>query len=97
MNAINLIEFVTIDEHADSINDGYFINGFNVGQWGDIPASYHNGSGSLTFADGHAELHKWLSRTTKVPVKTQYGTLPFDAPGRQDFKWLEERAALRLR
>lgn len=89
--------FVTIDEHADSINDGYFINGFNVSQWGDIPASYHNGSGSLTYADGHAELHKWLSRTTKLPVKTQYGTLPFDATGRQDFKWLEEHAALGLK
>jgi prepilin-type N-terminal cleavage/methylation domain-containing protein/prepilin-type processing-associated H-X9-DG protein len=89
--------FVTIDEHADSINDGYFINGFNVSQWGDIPASYHNGSGSLTFADGHSELHKWLSRTTKIPVKTQYGPLAFDAAGRADLKWLEDRAALRLR
>lgn len=89
--------FVTIDEHADSINDGYFINGFNVSQWGDIPASYHNGSGSLSFADGHSELHKWLSRTTKIPVKYQYGTLGFDPAGRQDFKWLEERAAVRLR
>lgn len=88
--------FVTIDEHADSINDGYFINGFTVNQWGDIPASYHNGSGSLTFADGHAELHKWRSRTTILPVKTQYGTVPFDAAGRQDFKWLEEHAAVRL-
>ncbi|MCF7765513.1 MAG: type II secretion system GspH family protein [Verrucomicrobia bacterium] len=88
--------FVTIDEHADSINDGYFINGFTVNQWGDIPGSYHNGSGSLTFADGHAEIHKWASMTTKIPVKTQYGTMPFDAAGRQDFKWLEEHAAERL-
>ena len=89
--------FVTLDEHADSINDGYFINGFTVNQWGDIPASYHNGAGSFTFADGHAEVHKWLSRTTKIPVKTSYGTLPFDANGKIDFRWLEERAARRLR
>ena len=34
--------------------------------------------------------------TTKIPVKTQYGTMPFDAAGRQDFKWLEEHAAERL-
>jgi prepilin-type N-terminal cleavage/methylation domain-containing protein/prepilin-type processing-associated H-X9-DG protein len=88
--------FVTIDEHADSINDGYFINGFTVNQWGDIPASYHGGAGGLTFADGHAEIRKWRSRTTQIPVKFSYGTLPFDAAGREDFKWLEERAALRL-
>jgi prepilin-type N-terminal cleavage/methylation domain-containing protein/prepilin-type processing-associated H-X9-DG protein len=87
--------FVTIDEHADSINDGYFINGFSVNQWGDIPASYHNGAGSLTFADGHAEIKKWRSRTTKIPVRTVYGTMPFDAEGRHDFQWLQERAALR--
>jgi prepilin-type N-terminal cleavage/methylation domain-containing protein/prepilin-type processing-associated H-X9-DG protein len=87
--------FVTIDEHADSINDGYFINGFSVNQWGDIPASYHNGAGGLTFADGHAEIRKWLSRTTKIPVKYSYGTMTFDAAGRLDFNWLQERAALR--
>ncbi len=89
--------FVTLDEHADSINDGYFINGFSVTQWGDIPASYHNGAGSFTFADGHAEIHKWLSRTTKIPVKKSYGTIPFDAAGKVDFQWLQERAALRLK
>jgi hypothetical protein len=89
-------KFVTIDEHADSINDGYFINGFTATRWGDIPASYHNGAGSLTYADGRAEIHKWASRTTKLPVKTVYGTVSFDAAGRQDFKWLEERAAERL-
>ncbi len=87
--------FVTLDEHADSINDGYYINGFNVGQWGDIPASYHNGAGGFTFADGHAEVHKWLSRTTKIPVKYSYGTIPFDAPGKVDFKWLEDHASVR--
>jgi prepilin-type N-terminal cleavage/methylation domain-containing protein/prepilin-type processing-associated H-X9-DG protein len=87
--------FVTIDEHADSINDGYFINGFSVNQWGDIPASYHNGAGGLTFADGHAEIRKWRSRTTKLPVRYTYGTLPFDEAGREDFRWLQERAAVR--
>ena len=52
--------FVTIDEHADSINDGYFINGFTVNQWGDIPGSYHNGAvsrsptGTPRFINGRA-------------------------------------------
>ncbi len=87
--------FCTLDEHADSINDGYYINGFNPAQWGDIPASYHNGAGSFTFCDGHAEVHKWLSVRTKIPVKFAYGTQPFDATGKQDALWLEERAAVK--
>jgi prepilin-type processing-associated H-X9-DG protein len=36
--------------------------------WGDLPAGYHNRSGSFSFADGHAEIHRWLSGTTCLPV-----------------------------
>ena len=27
-----------------------------------LPASYHNGASGVTFADGHAEIHKWRDR-----------------------------------
>src|SRR5471030_1059732 len=63
--------FVFLDEHPDSINDGYFLNkdtpasnggnGANntaVDQWLDLPASYHNGATAFSFADGHAALHR---------------------------------------
>ena len=33
--------WLVLDEHPDSINDGYFINNPNAGNWQDIPASYH--------------------------------------------------------
>jgi prepilin-type processing-associated H-X9-DG protein len=26
----------------------------------DFPANYHGGGASLAFADGHAEIHKWV-------------------------------------
>ena len=57
--------FVLIDEREDSINDGYFV----VDMAGypaqtiklvDYPASYHNRAAGFSFADGHAEIHKWL-------------------------------------
>ena len=53
--------WVFIDEHPDSINDGLFrvIMQSGVYQWADWPASNHGGSGALSFADGHAEVHKW--------------------------------------
>ncbi len=91
--------FVTLDEHADSINDGYFLNNPNFGttQWGDIPASYHNGAGGFAFADGHAEIHKWLSGRTKMPVRFAYSSSPLDAAGRRDYEWHAERMARRIR
>ena len=40
--------------------------------WNDMPASYHNKkSCGFSFADGHAEVHRWLSRTTVQPVTYQ--------------------------
>src|SRR5260221_8637883 len=35
--------WVVLDEHPDSINDGWFIVTPGAYNWGDIPASYHNG------------------------------------------------------
>jgi prepilin-type N-terminal cleavage/methylation domain-containing protein/prepilin-type processing-associated H-X9-DG protein len=59
--------FVFIDENPDSINDGAFatqcngLPGTGTGAPGivDVPASYHGKAAGLSFADGHAVLHKW--------------------------------------
>jgi prepilin-type N-terminal cleavage/methylation domain-containing protein/prepilin-type processing-associated H-X9-DG protein len=64
--------FVFLDEHPNTINDGYFDTGqyppdVNL-QWGDMPGSYHNGAGSFAFSDGHAEIHKWVDQSTDVPI-----------------------------
>ena len=92
--------FVTLDEHPDSINDGFFLNDPNnngAGAWGDGPASYHGGAGGLSFADGHSEIHKWLSATTKIPVKFMNFAAPtFDAQGRTDYRWLMDRTSVPL-
>lgn len=85
--------WLMIDEHPDSINDGYFINNPDAGAWQDIPASYHNGACGFSFADGHSEIKKWLSRTSKYSrVQFSYpATMSFDAAGRTDFYWYRER------
>ncbi len=36
-----------------------------VGEFIDLPASYHNGACGISFADGHAEVHKWLGGAVK--------------------------------
>lgn len=59
--------FVFVEEHPDSINDGYFINQFYVNQWIDLPASDHNGAAPFAFADGHVQLRRWVNASTKQP------------------------------
>jgi len=82
-----------LDEHPDSINDGYFINNPEATAWQDVVASYHNGACGFSFSDGHSEVKKWTSGTSKYPVK--YVNPPavrnFDGAGRADFQWWRER------
>ena len=72
---------MTLNEHPDSNNDAFFIVGVNVTQWGDLPASFHNRACGFSFADGHAEIHKWQSATSVYPVRYNFATVPFDAAG----------------
>ena len=81
--------FVMVDEHPDSINDGWLvIEPDKPSVWGnDLPASYHNGACGFNFADGHSEIHRWLESTTSPAVhKSQHGTYPGTANDR-DIKW----------
>jgi len=80
--------WVFVDEHPDSINDGWTImNPTDLNNWTDLPASYHNGSCGFGFADGHSVTHKWVEGSTKVGVrKAQYNG--FSAPGSKDIAWI---------
>src|ERR1043165_38172 len=52
--------WVPIDENPNSINDGWFLVLMKSNDpWRDYPATYHGNAGSLSFADGHAEIRKW--------------------------------------
>lgn len=61
--------FVFLDEHPDSIDDGYFLETQTdgVAKWTDLPASYHDGKASFSFADGHGEMHGWHKGTIQPP------------------------------
>jgi prepilin-type N-terminal cleavage/methylation domain-containing protein/prepilin-type processing-associated H-X9-DG protein len=87
--------FVFIEEHPDSINDGYFLNRWGKPMWTDLPASYHNGAASLTFADGHAEIHRWRVPSTTPPSRPDAAGLPFalDTNEREDFYWIMRRTS----
>jgi prepilin-type N-terminal cleavage/methylation domain-containing protein/prepilin-type processing-associated H-X9-DG protein len=88
--------WVTLDEHPDSNNDGFFINGVNQSQWADLPGSLHNGACGFSFADGHAEVHKWKSRTSIYPVRYYLSIIGFDTAGFADWAWYKERTGYLL-
>ena len=94
--------FVTLDEHPDSINDGYFLNNADVTQfaaWGDLPASYHAGACGVSFADGHCETHKWRSWVTIQPARLSAGfqAWPFssDPSAKFDAQWITSHMSVR--
>ncbi len=90
--------FVILDEHPDSINDGYFIPVQRVSTaWRDVPASSHGGAGDLSYADGHSEIHRWRSSRTTFPVRynSDRGSWPsLDDAARRDSLWLIQHAGV---
>jgi prepilin-type N-terminal cleavage/methylation domain-containing protein/prepilin-type processing-associated H-X9-DG protein len=87
--------FVFIEEHPDSINDGYFINKAYYWEWRDLPASYHDGSANLSFADGHVESHRWSRASTRKPPRPDAAVLPMELENddHADFDWLMQRTS----
>jgi prepilin-type N-terminal cleavage/methylation domain-containing protein/prepilin-type processing-associated H-X9-DG protein len=88
---------VFIDEHEDSINDGFFhvgVNSRNVLGWIDWPGTRHNQSANLSFVDGHVETKKWQDARTLKPVRRI--TLSTEqTPNNPDVTWLWERSTAR--
>lgn len=87
--------WVFVDEHPDSINDAGFFNPHQT-QWVDVPATYHNGACGFSFADGHAEIHKWkgslaTGRARQVLFVTYGGEINAKT-GDPDVVWLSYRA-----
>ncbi len=91
--------FVFLDEHPDTLNDGFFMNRLEEApRWGNLPASWHNGSSSLAFADGHTESHRWRvtgpEGTIRPNVPGGAGGI-FPAVPTTDWDWLRERSGER--
>ena len=92
--------FVLVDEHPDSINDAAFAVQMAVPSISatmsdvrivDFPASYHNGACGFSFADGHAEIHKWRGTNIRRPVLNKWIDLNVPAgDSKNDIIWLSD-------
>jgi len=97
------LTFVMLDEHADGIDDGAFMlnPGYAIGNehWRNLPASYHNGAGSFSFADGHSEIHRWMVRgglfSTVQPVTYDNSKAAawqaINLGANADYEWMDDR------
>jgi prepilin-type N-terminal cleavage/methylation domain-containing protein/prepilin-type processing-associated H-X9-DG protein len=92
--------WVFLDEHPDSINDCLF--GLHMppvslwpsaASWDDIPASYHNGACGFSFADGHAEIHKWRDANSKPPIQKTDGSSGSGLTSIHDSPWIVARTS----
>jgi prepilin-type processing-associated H-X9-DG protein len=88
--------FVFLDEHPDTINDGFFMNRLDTYTWGNLPASYHNGAGNFSFADGHTEAHRWAVGDTVRPAQKGGVGGSFAASPHTDYDWVLERTSYRM-
>ncbi len=62
-------------------------------QWIDPVAVWHNGTSTFSFADGHAESHRWLEVATKQ-ASGDISQFMWSGPKNdRDFAWCLERYA----
>jgi prepilin-type N-terminal cleavage/methylation domain-containing protein/prepilin-type processing-associated H-X9-DG protein len=85
--------FVFCEESPYTINDGYVeINSqTSAPAFPDVPAAYLGGSGTFSFADGHAESHKWVTGTIRN-AKSAFPNL-INGNKNADWLWFSQHAA----
>jgi prepilin-type N-terminal cleavage/methylation domain-containing protein/prepilin-type processing-associated H-X9-DG protein len=63
-----------------------------TGKFFNWPMARHNNSGVLSFADGHAEGHRWRDPRTLAPKSPAFHQHDDASPNNQDLTWLRARA-----
>lgn len=88
--------FVFLDEHEDSINDGYFLLAYDPTRsatgWNDVPGSRHQRGCQLAFADGHVAQYRWRDPRTVQPV-TRERKFGLNHPNSADVRWVRDHAS----
>ncbi len=90
--------FAFLDESAYTLlNTGASVFSFGTGlppgseSWRGMPAFYHGSAGNVSFTDGHAEIHKWLTPSTYHAVSA--GSVAPNSPTivtvSADYEWMD--------
>lgn len=97
--------YILIDEHENSINDSDFfpfdnLRAFTKNPWLDAPSGRHGNAAGVTFADRHAEIHRWkspeLSKMILSGGAVQMNGIGWLPPSvATDHKWFQDHIAPR--
>jgi prepilin-type N-terminal cleavage/methylation domain-containing protein/prepilin-type processing-associated H-X9-DG protein len=98
------MSYVFVDENIYTIGGGGFImdgvgGSSDKATWIDVPGARHNDRGTVSFADGRSELHRWLepstiSLTAFIDYTDPYSPPQYSGPNggpNRDWVWLAER------
>ena len=95
--------WIFCDESMYTLNDGFMQLNLNAPDYPDVPASYHGGGNCFSFADGHAESHRWLwtgapgfGLLTVPYVKGRTGTHYPSSGQDSDWIWLQQHSACQV-
>lgn len=90
--------FVFQDVHPDNLCYPAFMVRMpgEPDQFYHYPSSLHSGRGVLTFADGHAESHRWTDPRTSPPANGGILAHWNDSTGNADLAWIRERTTSRI-
>jgi prepilin-type processing-associated H-X9-DG protein len=83
LKPVNAVMF--LDERKEDLDDGWCWPPGTLYNIGNLPAINHGNSSSMSFADGHAEIHKWLDG--KFLAATGYN---INLIGSVDAQWMWE-------
>jgi prepilin-type N-terminal cleavage/methylation domain-containing protein len=93
--------YLLVDEHEYSINDSHYypfddLKAHGNQNWLDAPSIRHGNATGFAFADGYAEIHKWVDSkilaatgTQKIQDSRKYSSGPVD------FAWITQRVGSR--
>ncbi len=80
---------VFLDEKKELLDDGIFRHTMGLGWFQNVPAIYHDGATAFSFADGHAEIHKWVDGETLLQTGDGVAVSPAGSP--TDVAWMSAR------
>jgi prepilin-type N-terminal cleavage/methylation domain-containing protein/prepilin-type processing-associated H-X9-DG protein len=86
--------WVFTDEHPDSVDDALlYTASYAVTKFTELPSNQHGGACGISFADGHAEIHKWSDSVMTSHEKVTFSVVQqiSCSASDRDMLWLAER------
>src|ERR1051326_342525 len=93
-----VMALVFLEENMCSMNDGYLQVNNGTPVFPDVPGSYHIWSTGVSYADGHAEIHKWTTSVLAIPVRAGYTAASIGTGiTNADWNWFSQHTSIKDR